>query len=612
MMPEIKPHTVPPEFDGAWYLQRYPDVADAGSDPASHFLAYGCSEGRFPNAQAEIDDNLRAAVDAAWYLQRYRDVADAGSDPAVHYVSDGRFEGRFPNARAEADHNLRAAVDAAWYLQRYPEVAEAKLDAAEHYVLYGAAQNRFANASEEANFEFRRLVNPAWYLAQYPDVAESGVNPIDHYVLYGRAEGRTPSPEAEAPTADTGPIPIEEQIGGGSPEVAVQLSYELILGRGAAPSEIQHYSHMIEDKQATIRDIIESLFIYKSKMILTPPAEVQKSNDPSRAYLYGRNEFIDLVGWHERKAASQAPADHYRQQEMVGRFPYVKRARKRHVSIITSLYKGGDFIENFMQNITSQSIFDDCELIIIDANSPENEQEIINCYQERFENILYRRMNYRIGIYDAWNLGVQLATGDYCTNANLDDCRSTDSLEVQASTLDALPFVDVVYQDVYYSFEPGLPFADIEARGFKTDLPIASRYNLLEFNLPHNGPMWRRTLHDDVGMFNSDYKSAADFEFWMRCAVAEKCFYKINRPTVAYYVNPKGLSTRADTRGLTEANDTTKRLNRRLISPFLTMKKTDLRAKLEEISGSEISSTDRYAMVQKALRAVSTNSRKKG
>jgi hypothetical protein len=129
--------------------------------------------------------------------------------------------------------------------------------------------------------------------------------------------------------------------------------------------------------------------------------------------------------------------------------------------------------------------------------------------------------------------------------------------------------------------------------------------------MPHNGPMWRRTLHDDIGMFNNDYKSAADFEFWMRCAIAEKCFYKINRSTVAYYVNPKGLSTNADTRGITEANDTTRRLNRRLISPFLTIKKTDLKEKLEEISGSAIPTTDRYAMVQQALRAVSINSRNK-
>ncbi|MBU67205.1 MAG: hypothetical protein CL858_17380 [Cupriavidus sp.] len=549
--------------------------------------------------------------DATWYLQRYRDVADAGNDPAAHFVDHGRFEGRFPNAQAEADHKLRDAVDATWYLQRYPDVAKAQIDAVEHYVLYGAAQNRFANAAEEADFEFRRHVNPDWYLARYPDVAESGVDPIDHYILYGRAENRAPSPEAESSSAGHGHIPTEEQIGGASPETAVQLAYEIILGRGAIPSEIQHYSHMIEAKQATLRDIVESLFVYKSKMILSPPAEAEKFNDPSRAYLYGRNEFIDLAGWKKRKAAAGALISCSQQQTMVGRFPYIKCSNKPLVSIITSLYKGGNFIENFMKNITGQSIFDECELIIIDADSPEQEHQVIGRYQERFKNIVYKRLNYRIGIYDAWNLGVQHASGRYCTNANLDDCRAFDSLEVQASTLNALSFVDIVYQDIYYSFDPDLPFEDIQALGFKTDLPIVSRYNLLEFNMPHNGPMWRRTLHDDIGMFNNDYKSAADFEFWMRCAIAEKCFYKINRSTVAYYVNPKGLSTNADTRGITEANDTTRRLNRRLISPFLTIKKTDLKEKLEEISGSAIPTTDRYAMVQQALRAVSINSRNK-
>ena len=54
------------------------------------------------------------------------------------------------------------------------------------------------------------------------------------------------------------------------------------------------------------------------------------------------------------------------------------------VSIITSLYKGGDFIKGFLDDIVSQTIFDEkCELIIIDANSPDNEKDIILEYQKK-------------------------------------------------------------------------------------------------------------------------------------------------------------------------------------------------------------------------------------
>ena len=53
------------------------------------------------------------------------------------------------------------------------------------------------------------------------------------------------------------------------------------------------------------------------------------------------------------------------------------------ISIITSLYKGKDFIKGFLEDIVNQTIFKEkCELIIIDANSPDKEKDIILEYQK--------------------------------------------------------------------------------------------------------------------------------------------------------------------------------------------------------------------------------------
>ncbi|MDP5030508.1 glycosyltransferase family 2 protein, partial [Paraglaciecola sp.] len=35
-------------FDAAWYLRRYPDIAQAGAEPLAHFIAHGAAEGRDP------------------------------------------------------------------------------------------------------------------------------------------------------------------------------------------------------------------------------------------------------------------------------------------------------------------------------------------------------------------------------------------------------------------------------------------------------------------------------------------------------------------------------------------------------------------------------------
>jgi hypothetical protein len=59
-------------------------------------------------------------VDEAWYINQYPDVADAIRDGAImsakeHFLHNGYFEGRMP---------FPIAVDEAWYLEQNPGVAE--------------------------------------------------------------------------------------------------------------------------------------------------------------------------------------------------------------------------------------------------------------------------------------------------------------------------------------------------------------------------------------------------------------------------------------------------------------------------------------------------------
>lgn len=97
-------------FDSEWYLQQYPDVAQAGIDPAVHYLLHGMSEGRAPSKNFLSDhakglsdeDRLLSLLhnsewfDSEWYLQQYRDVAQAGMDAAFHYLHFGASENRQP------------------------------------------------------------------------------------------------------------------------------------------------------------------------------------------------------------------------------------------------------------------------------------------------------------------------------------------------------------------------------------------------------------------------------------------------------------------------------------------------------------------------------------
>lgn len=64
-------------FDAEWYLAEYPDVREAGMDPAWHFARHGHEEGRRPGPN----------FDPARYLAEQPDAAASGLSPFAHYLA---------------------------------------------------------------------------------------------------------------------------------------------------------------------------------------------------------------------------------------------------------------------------------------------------------------------------------------------------------------------------------------------------------------------------------------------------------------------------------------------------------------------------------------------
>jgi len=215
------------------------------------------------------------------------------------------------------------------------------------------------------------------------------------------------------------------------------------------------------------------------------------------------------------------------------------------ISIITSVYDGDDFIKLFLEDITNQTIFEDkCELILINANSPGNEETVIEEYIKKYpNNITYKKLEKDPGLYAVWNMGIKLSTGKYITNANLDDRKASNALERHAKELFVNEDVDLVYADMSITHEPNETFEENSSDGRRYNFPDFSLANLKMTNMPHAAPMWRRAYHDKYGYFDESYKSAGDWELWLRGATEGSKFKKINSVLGLYYFNPKGIST---------------------------------------------------------------------
>ena len=221
------------------------------------------------------------------------------------------------------------------------------------------------------------------------------------------------------------------------------------------------------------------------------------------------------------------------------------------ITVITSLYKAGDHIDLFLEEIQKQTIFSDIDWYFIDANSPDGELEKILEYQKEFKNVRIASTRERIGIYEAWNKGIKKAKAEFISNLNVDDKISHEYYEIMLNELKKRKDVDIIYSDIYVTEEKEKTFKDFNE---EDDILITPKFcdihSVMFFGAAHNCPVWRKSIHDDLGLFDEGFTSSGDKEFWMRANVSGKKFKKINIPLAVYYYNPEGISTKGAKNGM--------------------------------------------------------------
>ena len=259
-----------PLFDPAFYLAHNPDVAASGIDPYQHFMAYGWTEGRDPNAlfsiayynatyrdaagQNPLTDFEQSApgsrnpdpyFNAAYYLAQNPDVAAAGLNPLAHYAANGWREGRNPSAQ----------FSLAEYRAAYGPTQSDPLAA---FLTNGRAAGRHAittGPNPEPGFD------STYYYAHNPDVLAAGINAFQHWRTNGLAEGRMPDayfdPKyylAQNPSLPPGTDPLADYLNNGANagcDPSLLFSTSKYLGQNAdvAAAHINALLHYLSNGQ---------------------------------------------------------------------------------------------------------------------------------------------------------------------------------------------------------------------------------------------------------------------------------------------------------------------------------------------------------------------------
>jgi len=171
------------------------------------------------------------------------------------------------------------------------------------------------------------------------------------------------------------------------------------------------------------------------------------------------------------------------------------------LTIIMPVYNAGQYIEAALENIAAQT-FGHYELLVLDAVSTDQTKMMVEKKQQVDERIrlISEKDN---GIYDAMNKGIAMARGEWVYFMGCDDA-FFDTSVLQKLAVYLTDEHDLVYGDVLW-----VPDYVVE----KSECTPA---DIIHRNINHQRIFYRKTLFQQYGGYDLQYRIASDHELNIR------------------------------------------------------------------------------------------------
>jgi hypothetical protein len=206
------------------------------------------------------------------------------------------------------------------------------------------------------------------------------------------------------------------------------------------------------------------------------------------------------------------------------------------VSIITAIGSVdiyGKYIDRYIKSVTDQHMFLETEHVVVYSEWCDDFDKL-----KKFANFKFIKENEKLGVYNAWNIGIQNSTTEYVTNWNIDDIRHPINTKIKYDLLTKNNY-DVAYNYYTATDNENIDFYNIE--------------NTVHLNYPDNyenyvlqdcyvgpDPMWKKSLHELVGYFDYDnFNTIGDWEMWIRFALIAKAKFKLIPEVLCIYLDHK-------------------------------------------------------------------------
>lgn len=214
------------------------------------------------------------------------------------------------------------------------------------------------------------------------------------------------------------------------------------------------------------------------------------------------------------------------------------------ISVIISTYDDRDLVSKKLAEIQAQSAFEHCEFIFIEPCSPGNERELLQPFCDQHQNCRLIKLESRITLYEAWNLGWQEAQSPFVCVSNMDDTMHPELLN------------RILVDSKQHDWEVASVLIAKQSMDELTDDWSHSRLAKLELST-RPGPffVWRRSLKESLGLFDTKYDYAGDKDFWARVMHAGIKSRLIPQILYLYTKHPAQLSKIQEFKAKRKADD---------------------------------------------------------
>lgn len=181
------------------------------------------------------------------------------------------------------------------------------------------------------------------------------------------------------------------------------------------------------------------------------------------------------------------------------------------VSIVTITYNSEKTLEDTIKSIIGQD-YPNIEYIIVDGASKDGTLAIIERYKEKIAKFVSEPDR---GICDAFNKGIQMATGEIIGIINSDDMLMPGAISHLVSVIQ--PNTDVLYGNGKRLFSDGhmQPYLSKDHKGLKSQMTLV-----------HPATFVRKSAYEKYGYFDLKYKGCMDRELLLRMYVNGAVFQK--------------------------------------------------------------------------------------